>query len=305
VPKPKNFQRILILFVGIVSVSLAAIFIRLSLEEVGTKTLGFSLFLAASRLLIATSFLLPNWTNLVRLNASRQSYLYSILAGLALALHFASWITSLSLTSVAASTVLVTTNPLWVALFAWLWRGEKLTRLTFLGMLISLLGGIVIALGDNPSQPNFQANLLGNLLALLGAIMASLYFLWGREAQRQGLNTQNYITIAYSVAALFLLPTPLLFGSSYLGHSQNIYLYVLGMAIFSQLIGHTSLNWCLRWLSPTLVTVAILFEPIAASFLAWLLFAEIPSRAIFWGGFLLLLGVALAVRGSTSLAHGN
>jgi drug/metabolite transporter (DMT)-like permease len=305
VPKPKNFQLILILFVGIVSVSLAAIFIRLSLEEVGTKTLGFSLFLAASRLLIATSFLLPNWTNLVRLNASRQSYLYSILAGLALALHFASWITSLSLTSVAASTVLVTTNPLWVALFAWLWRGEKLTRLTFLGMLISLLGGIVIALGDKPSQPNFQANLLGNLLALLGAIMASLYFLWGREAQRQGLNTQNYITIAYSVAALFLLPTPLLFGSSYLGHSQNIYLYVLGMAIFSQLIGHTSLNWCLRWLSPTLVTVAILFEPIAASFLAWLLFAEIPSRAIFWGGFLLLLGVALAVRGSTSLAHGN
>jgi drug/metabolite transporter (DMT)-like permease len=305
VPKPKNFQLILILFVGIVSVSLAAIFIRLSLEEVGTKTLGFSLFLAASRLLIATSFLLPNWTNLVRLNASRQSYLYSILAGLALALHFASWITSLSLTSVAASTVLVTTNPLWVALFAWLWRGEKLTRLTFLGMLISLLGGIVIALGDKPSQPNFQANLLGNLLALLGAIMASLYFLWGREAQRQGLNTQNYITIAYSVAALFLLPTPLLFGSSYLGHSRNIYLYVLGMAIFSQLIGHTSLNWCLRWLSPTLVTVAILFEPIAASFLAWLLFAEIPSRAIFWGGFLLLLGVALAVRGSTSLAHGN
>jgi drug/metabolite transporter (DMT)-like permease len=107
------------------------------------------------------------------------------------------------------------------------------------------------------------------------------------------------------VAALFLLPTPWLFGSSYLGHPQNIYLYVLGMAIFSQLIGHTSLNWCLRWLSPTLVTVAILFEPIAASFLAWLVFGEIPSRAILAGGCLLLLGVALAVRGSTHLAHGD
>lgn len=103
--------------------------------------------------------------------------------------------------------------------------------------------------------------------------------------------------MAYSAAAMFLFPLPLLFGASYTGYPEKVYLYVFLMAIFSQLIGHTSFNWAIRWISPTLVTLAILFEPISASLFGYLIFGEIPSNIVLLGGLILLMGVAIAVLG--------
>jgi drug/metabolite transporter (DMT)-like permease len=294
--KPKHWQILAILIIGILSVSSAAIFIRLCMKVTGMQgNIGFSLFLAASRLILASLFLVPTWKNLPNFRVVKQGYYYAAAAGCCLGLHFAFWISSLSLTSIAASTTIVTTNPMWVAIFSWLWFKERLTKLSMLGMGIAFLGAGAIALAEWGSITVGSNPLLGDLLALVGAWMASIYFLCGREAQRQGLSIGNYIAVAYTTAALLLLPFPNLFGSSYFGYSGLVYFYVLLMAVLSQLVGHTSFNWAVRWISPTFVTLGILFEPIGSSLLGFLFFDELPSPLVLVGGFLLLLGVATAV----------
>jgi drug/metabolite transporter (DMT)-like permease len=289
----------IVLLIGIISVSSAAIFIRLAIALVEVKSIGFSLFLAASRLIFASLVLIPAWKQLRQNRVSRQAYYYAVTAGLSLALHFASWITSLSFTSIAASTTLVTTNPIWIALISWFWWKEKPKKLTLLGIVVALVGSVIIAFSDRAvNTENFDDSIFGNFLAIIGALMASFYFLFGTQAQKLGLNISSYIAIAYTTAALILLPLPLLFGSSYFGYPNLVYIYVLLMAIVSQLIGHTSFNWAVKYISPTLVSLTILFEPIGASLLGFFLFKEIPSLSVLAGGVILLLGVGMGVLGT-------
>ena len=296
-PTPHKWQIGAILVLGVLTVSSAAIFIRLCIEAAGVSGLGFSLFLAASRLSLASLILLPLWRSLPQTQIYSGAYYYAVAAGVCLALHFATWITSLSFTSIAASTTLVTTNPVWVVIISWWWFREKPTRLTILGIAIALLGGIAIALGDKSVTGVNSNPLLGDLLALLGAWLVSLYLLLGRQAQTKGLGISSYIVVTYTTAAVLLLPLPLVFGSSYFGYPNLVYFYILLMAILSQLVGHTSFNWAVRWISPTFVTLAILFEPVSSSFLGFVLFDEVPSLLVLLGGLILLLGVATAVIG--------
>ena len=275
-----------------------AIFIRLSFAASQEDGIGFSLFLAASRLGIASLFLLPTWVRLRQTTVPTIAYYYAGAAGACLALHFATWITSLSLTSIAASTTLVTTNPIWVTFICWFWFHERPTKLTVIGMIIAILGGVTITLTDGEIQGESTNYLWGNFLALAGAWMVSFYLLLGREAQRNGLGVGSYAVIAYTTAALLLLPLPLLFGSGYLGYPKLVYVWVLLMALIPQLLGHTSFNWSLRWISPTVVTLTILGEPIVSSLLGWLIFAEIPSVWVLIGGIIVILGVATAVIGN-------
>ncbi len=267
----------------------------------GMSGAGFSLFLAASRLILASIVLLPNWRNLLGEKISSRAYILAVAAGVSLSLHFGTWITSLSYTSVTASTVIATTNPIWVSLLSWLiWR-ETISRLTLSGIVIALAGGLVIAWGGFGNGA-YSNQLLGDFLALIGGIMASVYFLLGRSAQRAGLSTNNYVTVAYTTSAIVLLPFPFFFRVSYWGYPSLVYLYVILMALFAQVIGHTSFNWALRWVSPVIVTLVILFEPLGASILAIILFGEIPSPRVIYGSILLLLGVASAVIG-TAKSH--
>jgi drug/metabolite transporter (DMT)-like permease len=290
----------LVLFIGVIAVSSAAVFIRLAIVAAEVRGVGFSLFLAASRLIVSALILSPLWRQLNRDRVTTKAYYYAVAAGFSLALHFATWITSLSFTSIAASTTLVTTNPVWVALLSWWWLKEKPSKLTLLGILIALTGGIIIAVGDRNSENaiNIANTFLGNGLALVGALMASCYFLLGTQAQKFGLSIGSYIAIAYTTAAIVLLPLPLLFNTSYFGYSPSVYLYTFLMAIVSQTIGHSSFNWALRSISPTLVSLAILFEPIGASLLGLFIWQEIPSRSVFLGGVILLLGTAIAIIGT-------
>ncbi|MGL5873376.1 MAG: DMT family transporter, partial [Xenococcaceae cyanobacterium] len=237
----------LVLFIGVIAVSSAAVFIRLAIAAAEVRGVGFSLFLAASRLIVSALILIPVTRKLNRDRVTTQAYYYAVAAGLSLALHFATWITSLSFTSIAASTTLVTTNPIWVALLSWWWLKEKPSKLTLLGMSIALIGGIIIAVGDRNSENaiNIANTFLGNALALVGAFMASCYFLLGTQAQKFGLSIGNYIAIAYTTAAIVLLPLPLLFKANYFGYPLPVYFYTFLMAIVSQTIGHTSFNWAL------------------------------------------------------------
>ncbi len=295
---PHLWQVCLILIIGVLSVSSTAIFIRLALQASGEFGLEFSLFLAASRLITASFFLFPAWHNVLTIQVTSKAYYYAIAAGIALAFHFVFWITSLSFTSIAASTTLVTTNPIWVALLSWLWFKEKIKKLTILGIVIALGGGVLIALGSGNETTAQSQPILGNILALIGALLVSLYLILGKEAQKQGLKISSYSVIVYGTAALLLFPLPLIFGSGYTNYPQSVYFYVLLMALFSQVIGHTSINWSVRWLSPTLVALAILFEPIGSSILGFILFQEIPKKLVLIGAIIILFGVIIAVIGS-------
>ncbi|MFP4336996.1 MAG: DMT family transporter [Halothece sp.] len=295
---PKQGQVLIVLILGVVGVSTAAIFIRLCLQVTGESGLGFSLFIAAARLTFASLALLPILINQLPIGVSRQGYQCAIAAGMMLMLHFAFWITSLSFTSIAASTTIVTTNPIWVTLLSWFWLKEKPTRFTILGIGIALCGGFCIAIGDADRLHGGSNPLLGDGLALIGAWSASLYLLLGKQAQAAGLSIGHYSAIAYSTAAVLLLPLPLFFGINYWGYPSEVYAYLLGMALFSQVLGHTSFNWAVRFISPTFVTLALLFEPVSASILGVFVFGEVPSILVLIGAIILLTGSAIAILGA-------
>jgi drug/metabolite transporter (DMT)-like permease len=298
-------QVLIVLFFGVVGASTAAIFIRLCLQVAEQSGLGFSLFIAAFRLTFAALLLLPFVRPKSQNLVSKKAYFCAIAAGITLSFHFATWITSLSFTSIAASTTIVTTNPIWVTILSWLWFQEKPTRLTIVGIIIALLGGFCIGIGDADSIASGSNPLLGDGLALLGAWAASLYLLLGKQAQASGLTVRNYSAIAYTTAALFLLPLPFFFGIDYWGYPSPVYLYLLGMAIFSQVLGHTSFNWAVRLISPTFVTLAILFEPVSASILGFFVFGEVPSQFVLIGAIILLAGSAIAILAQSKLDNRN
>lgn len=276
-----------VLAIGVAAVSLAAIFIRLA-DAPG-------LVVALYRMLIASLLLLPLSLRALRSAAlTGRTLLYSLLAGLFLAGHFATWISSLSYTSVSASVTLVASQPLWVAVLSWLFLGLAPSFLVLLGALVAVAGGALIGFGDFGGG---SAPLLGDGLALAGALFAACYLLLGRSAQRRGLALRHYIGLAYPFAALVLLPLPALAGLPYLAYGPETFLWLALLALVPQLIGHTSINYAMTRLPPTLVATALLLEPVGASAAALLLFGERPSFTTLLGGALLLLGVFLGVQG--------
>lgn len=255
------------------------------------------MLLAAVRLSVASLVLLPAWWGLRRASPEPGAMGYAVLAGIFLGVHLALWIISLAYTSIAASATIVTTNPIWVALILWLWRGETPSRLTAAGIIVAISGGALIAVGDAGGASAGTKPLLGDLLALGGALTVSLYLILGREAQHRGLGIGQYVATAYVVGALTLLPAPLLLGSGYSGWPGEVYLYGLLLAFIPQLVGHSSFNWAVRWVSPTLVALVILAEPVGGSVLGYLVFGEVPGSLVLAGAAVLLIGVAGAVWG--------
>ncbi len=291
--KPTPATITLIITIGLLTVSTAAVFIRMAFDAYGERTMAASLLIAASRLSVAAAVWLPVESR--KAATWRSGWTCTILAGIFLAAHFATWIASLAYTSIAASTTIVTSNPIWVALISWLWFREKPSSLTIVGIAISVIGGTIVAQGDSGGVATHPA--WGNFLALLGSWTVSGYLLLGRQAQRQGMPFSGYIAIAYTTAALCLLPIPPLLGLSYLGKTPEFYLSIVALALVPQLVGHSIFNWAVRWISPTLVTLIILFEPVLASFLGYLFFQEAPGVWVLLGAMILLVGVAIAVAG--------
>jgi drug/metabolite transporter (DMT)-like permease len=281
---PAPGRVLLVLAIAVGAVSLSAIFIRLA-EAPGVVV-------ACYRMVIAAMLLAPLTARGLKLTPfSGRTLGYTVLAGLFLAVHFAAWITSLSYTTVAASVTLVSTNPLWVALFSWLFLARPPSLAMLLGVLLAVAGGAMIGFGDLAGG---SAPLLGDALALLGALTVSAYLLLGRAAQRQGLGLAAYAGSAYAVAALILLPLPALFGLSYLDYPPATFGWVFLLAALPQLVGHTGVNYAMRFLDPTLVASVILLEPVGAALMALVLFEEVPGALTVAGALVLLVGVALA-----------
>jgi drug/metabolite transporter (DMT)-like permease len=282
----------LVLTVGVLAVSFSAIFIRLAQTEEAVPSLA----IAAWRTTIATLVLLPlallrRRQELRRLGTA--DWLLAALAGLMLGVHFGTWISSLVYTSITSSAVLVSTSPLWVGLAAPFVLHEPLTRWLKIGLGLALVGSVVIAWGDGSQLANEGGVMLGNGLALLGALAMAVYYLIGRRL-RQGLSLLSYTTVVYGVAALTLVCYCLISQVPLVGYSPTAYgLFVL-MAVFPQLIGHSSFNWALAYLPATFVAVTIISEPVGASLLGILILGEVPAEVTIVGSLVVLIGIVVA-----------
>lgn len=271
---------------GVATVSTAATLIRLALVEVG------SLAVAAWRLALAALILAPIALATCRAELRAltcRQWAYVGAAGLLLAVHFATWITSLAQTSVAASVVLVTTSPIFVGVASHLLLRERLSRGLGMALFLAVGGSAIIGLGDFGEGTH---RLWGDMLALMGAVAGAGYFLFGRRL-RAGLSLLAYVFPVYSVAALVLMFIAWLSGPASLPRLPQTWLWLLLLAVGPQIVGHSSLNWALRYLSATFVTIAILGEPIGATLLAWWLLGESPSPWALLGGMLILTGIVI------------
>lgn len=264
--------------------------------------------IAAWRLSVATLVLAPY--ALTRRRQELRSLTHrelglALLSGAFLAVHFATWITSLEFTTVASSVVLVSTIPLWVALISTFTLHEAVRRLVWIGMILALIGGTVVGLSDTctwsagglacPSLGNFlhgQA-FLGDLLALAGAIAGAAYLVIGRSL-RAKVSLVSYIFVVYGMAAVALVVIMFAAGLHPFGYSPQIYLWFVLLALVPQLIGHSTFNWALGYLSAAYVSITLLGEPIGSTILAYLLLRETPTAMKVVGGALILCGIAIA-----------
>jgi drug/metabolite transporter (DMT)-like permease len=303
-PKHPPIPPLLAIVFALAAVSTASIFIRYAQQDVP------SLVIAAGRLTVASLVLVPlAWVrHRSELTAlSRSQWLLALLSGVFLAIHFATWISSLEFTSVASSAVLVSTTPLWVAIFTPLFLKEKVKPAILVGMAVALVGGIIIGLSDMCSLssdglicPDLATitqgkAFLGNLLALAGAWAATGYFLIGRRL-RERMSVVSYVSVVYAMAAIVLIVWMFAAGHKPSGLPPRAYLWIILLGLVPQLIGHSTFNWALGYLSAAFVSITLLGEPIGSTVLAMLLLNETPSFLKIIGGILILVGIYLSAR---------
>lgn len=253
-----------------------------------------ALVIAAGRMVFSTVFSVPLLLGGgAAAPAAQREWTLAAGGGALLALHFATWIESLDHTSIAASTVLVSTSPLFGAIWASLFLGERVSRRQVLGIAVAVLGAGGILLDHQGAS-----GLLGNGLALIGGAAAGGYWVVGR-ALRRSLSLGHYVTRVYAIAALWLLVAVVVAGQPVFAYDAEVWLLLALLAMGPGLLGHTLLNWSLRWLTAPLVSVLTLGEPIGAAILAALLpaIAEVPGPWTLIGGCIALIGIGVALTG--------
>lgn len=284
---PRN---VALLVVGVLAVSFSAPLIRLA----DAPPIAVALYRNA----FAAGILLPlAW---IRHRAelrslSRSDWGLLTVAGAFLALHFMTFIPSVTLTTVAAATVLVSTSAVFAAAGGKVLFGDAARPTTIVGLVIALTGAILISGGDFGASTRA---FLGDVLALSGAVLVAGYFLTGRSLRRR-LSLLVYTGVVYSVCALLLVPAVLLSGTQFAGYEPKVWLLFGLMALGPQILGHTTFNFLLRDLSATVIAVAVMAEPVGASLLALVLFGEIPSVIDVLGGLMVLAGIYLGIAGES------
>lgn len=278
-----------VLAAGIVSISFAAVFIRLA-DAPPPATAALRLLFAS--LLLAPAALSSPRTRSEILSLGREEIALLGLSGLFLALHFLSWIWSLSMTGVTSSIVFVTTSPIFIAVYSLAFGGERVSRGMWAGMALAVAGGAIMGGGDLAKGGN---SLSGDMLALAGAAAVAGYFIVGRRL-RSGLSLLAYVFPVYTTAAVLLCAAAPLLGADLTGLPASAYLYILLMAAVCQVSGHTIFNWALKRMKASVVAMATLGEPAGTTLLAWLIINEIPGPAQAIGGAVVLSGVYVVMR---------
>lgn len=274
-----------VLAIGVVAVSCAAVLIREADAPV--------LVIAAYRMGLAA---VPAGALALATGRERASedglWVWPLLAGTFLALHFGFWIASLQQTSVITSVVLVTTTPVFVGLASPFVLGERVATATWAGIGIAIVGAALMVAEDVGEG---LGTVVGDMYALLGAIFAAGYLMIGRRA-RPHLSWVRYVGVVYPVAAVLLVVSVLVAGEPFTGYSTKTFVMLGLLALVPQLVGHSAINWALAYVPAALVAVAILGEPVGATTLAALILGEMPSVFEVGGGLLVLAGVYVVLR---------
>lgn len=281
-----SFRNGVLLAIGVVAVSFAAIFIRYA--EAPALTIAF--YRQAIAALIVVPLALARRRGELR-GLTRAQLVLAVMSGALLALHFATWIPSVKLTTIAASVVLVTSSPIFVAAGSRALFGERITSVAMGGILVGLIGAAVISGGDFAVSTRALA---GDLLALAGAVAAAGYFLAGRRL-RQDISLLAYVAVVYATCAVFLLPVAVVGGARLTGFDGQTWVMFVLLALIPQTLGHTIFNYVLKDVSATVVVISIMGEPIGSTLLAVAFFGEVPPWTAVAGGALILAGIYVAV----------
>lgn len=284
------------LLISVISVPFAAIFI-VSCDAYPEYPLSIAFF----RLMFTTLLILPfvivhKKTREELFNLPRSTFIIMVAIGFILALHFAFWISSLGKTSVASSVILVTAHPLLVGPVSHFFLKERLSFVNDAGIFLSVVGVVILVYGNYGFASGLDT-IEGNILAILGGIAAGLYILGGRKI-RKTVSIGSYAFVVYAVGTIILFIICLIFNSPVINLSVRDYGIILLMAVVAGLFGHTLYNWSLKYVRAAVASVALLWEPIGSSILAFVIpwIQQTPSYYTIIGGAIILSGIYLTAR---------
>ncbi|MED4990899.1 DMT family transporter [Parageobacillus toebii] len=269
------------LFVGVISVSTSAILVKWAHAPASV--------IAFYRLFFTVLFMTPLFVKYVSelKMISKREWIFSIISGVLLAFHFILWFESLNYTSVTSSVVLVTLQPLFAFIGGYVFFKERLTAGAFLSALLAIVGSIIISWGD------FQISgkaLFGDILALLACAMVTGYWLFGQELRKR-LSLMTYTYIVYGISSLTLFLYVLAFQFPLFSYRKIDWICFILLAIVPTLLGHSLMNWSVKWVSAATISMSILFEPVGATILAYFLLGEIIQPSQLMGGIFILTGI--------------
>lgn len=292
-PKQRIPIRVYILLaIGLMSFAFSPIMVRLAQGENVP-----SLLIASSRLTIAALLLTPLvWQRYRSIFAQLTGRDWLLIggSGVFLAIHFASWVTSLEYTSVLLSVVFVTSSPIWVALMEFFFLKTRLHRFVIIGLLVAVTGGLLIGFaGEVSGTASSESDLIGGALSLIGAVAMAGYLTIGRKV-RTKMPVIPYIWLVYGSAGLILLLIVLATGIPLTGYSLTGYGWLIGLAVFPQLFGHSSLNYAVGFLPATLVSMITQLESVGSAIIAYFLFSELPAPVQILGSGIIIAGIMLA-----------
>lgn len=274
------------IIIGVVSVSMSAIFVKLANAESAVIAFYRMFF---SVLIMSPVFFLKYRSELKQLH--KKDWAYSTIAGIFLAFHFILWFESLNYTSVASSTVLVTLQPLFAFVGTYIFFKEKVSLQSIVAGTVAIVGSFLVSWGDFRIS---SSALYGDVLALIACALITGYLLFGQDVRKR-LSLITYTMIVYSVSTVCLFFYVLIMGQSFGPYETADWFWFIMLALVPNLLGHTLFNWSLKWVSTNTISVAILFEPVGAAVLAYFIFAEklIVSQIV--GGIVIVAGIALFI----------
>lgn len=274
------------ILIGVISVSLSAIFVKLASADAGVIAFYRMLF----SVLIMLPWFLMKYRHEVK-DLSKRDWTFSAIAGVFLAFHFILWFESLNYTSVASSTVLVTMQPLFAFLGTYLFFKEKITFKTFVAGGIAIIGSVLIGWGDFKVS---GSALYGDLLALVACALVTGYLLFGQDVRKR-LSLVTYTMVVYSISTITLFFYIIVKGESFGPYVAMDWFWFVLLAIIPNLLGHNLFNWSLKWVSTNVISIAILFEPVGAAVLAIVIFNEYLTATQIIGGIIVITGIMMFV----------
>ncbi len=279
---------------GLLAFGISAIGFSPILVKVATDSSPY--LIAAVRTSFAFLLLIPLYwsqkTNSEIRSVSKKEHALVAISGVLLGLHLIAWISSIYFTSIASASVLVTIHPIIIIVFERFVFRTKFRGLVWLGVIVAFIGSVIIGYSDYDGNAEYANPLLGNGLAAFAAVIFAGYFLIGNRI-RQRRNWFDYVFPVYGYAALTCILAMLLVDGLEPEITLLVVLVGFGLAIGPQIAGHGSLNYAVKYISPTLLSTLILFEPAVSSIMAYLFFGEVPLILTLFGMAVVLIGIVL------------